>query len=429
MERRDFIRCLAGSSALSIAALDRANAAVYQSIKSLSQKKIKDNAPDGVYWDSIREHYIFEDGLIMMNNGTVGPMPAPVLNTLIKAIKVQATCPYDCYNYFPKKKDAVRIKLAEFVNASPGEIAINRNTTEGMNVAAQGLDLNAGDEILLSSLEHPGGTHPWRLMEKKKGIVIKEVPLGVPPKNVKEIITAFEKAITPRTRAISVSHTVYITGLILPIKELAEMAHTHDVLVIVDSAHSLGMLDLDLHDMGADVFCTSPYKWLGAPTGNGVFYVRKEVQDKILPLIVSSGWDTEKTAKRYETLSQRNDALIYALDEALEFQKAIGKKRIERRIKTLASYLKEGLGKIDGVRLHTSGDLYLSAGLTAFSIEGVDAQFIVDYLREKYNIVIRTIGRDRDKTRGVRVSTHIFVTQKDVDLLVEGVAHLAKQNG
>lgn len=429
MERRDFIRCLAGSSALSIAALDRANAAIYQNIKSLSQKIIEDNSPDGVYWDSIRKHYLFEDDLIMMNNGTVGPTPAPVLNTLIKAVKVQATCPYDCYNYFPNKKNDLRPKLAKFLNASPEEIAINRNTTEGMNVAAHGLDLKAGDEVLISSHEHPAGIQPWRLIEKKKGIVVKEVVLNVPSKSVEEIVLAFEKAITEKTRVISVSHTVFITGLILPVKELTEMAHKHNIIVIVDSAHGLGMLDLDLHDLGVDVFCTSPYKWLGAPTGCGVLYVRKEVQDQILPLIASSGWDTEKSAKRYETLSQRNDALIFAFDEALEFQKSIGKKRIERRIKTLATYLREELEKLKGVRLHTSKDLYLSAGLTAFSIRNVDAQFIVDYLREKYNIVIRTIGRDRDHTRGVRASTHIFVSQKDVDLLVEGVAHLAKQNG
>ena len=236
MERRDFVRSLIGASALSIYSLNELNAAVYQSITSLNKKYMKDNSPDGLYWDAVSEHFIFQDNIVMMNNGTVGPMPKPVLNTLIKYFKVQATNPYDCYNFFPQLKDGVRNKVAKFINASPDEVAINRNTTEGMNVAANGLLMEAGDEVLLSSLEHPGGTHPWKLKEKRYGIKIKEVPIGVPPKNTDEIVNAFEKAITPRTKAISISHTVYITGLIAPIKELSELAHKHDIAVIVDSA-------------------------------------------------------------------------------------------------------------------------------------------------------------------------------------------------
>ena len=427
MERRDFFRSVVGGSALSLTALNKLNAAMYQSITKLNQKFIKDNSPDGVYWEAVSNHYIFQDDVIMMNNGTVGPLPKPVLNTLIKYFKVQAHNPYDCYNFFPVLKEDVRRKVAGFIGADPEEVAINRNTTEGMNVAANGIVMEPGDEVLLSSLEHPGGTHPWRLKEKRYGIVIKEVPLGVPPKNTQEIIDAFEAAITPKTKAISVSHTVYITGLIFPVKELCEMAHKHGILVMVDSAHSMGMLDLDLHDMGVDVFTSSPYKWLGAPTGCGVLYVRKAVQDRIYPLIVSSGWDAHNDARRYETLSQQADPIKFALGEAIDFQNAIGKQRIERRIKTLAGYFKQELTKIPNVRLHTSMDPYLSGGLTALSIDGVEPQAIVDFVREKYNLVIRTIGRDRDHTRGVRVSTHIFVSTKHVDMLLEGINHLARR--
>ena len=362
----------------------------------------------------------------MMNNGTVGPKPEPVFNTLMKCFKVQATNPFDCYNFFPQKKEEVRAKLAKFINASPDEVAINRNTTEGMNLVANGLDLKEGDEVLLSSFEHPAGTHPWKLRAKRSGIKITEVPFGVPPKSVDEIIGAFEKAITGKTKAISVSHTIYITGLIFPIKELCELAHKNDIFVVADSAHGVGMLDLDVKELGVDAFASSPYKWLGAPTGCGLLYVKKESQDKLLPLIASSGWDTNKTAKRFETLGQRADPLIFALGEAIDFQNVIGKQRIERRIETLAGYLKEELGKIPKVRVHTPTDPYLSGGLTAFSIEGVKPSTIVNYLREKYNLVIRTIGRERDKTSGVRVSTHIFVSTKHVDMVLEGVNHIAR---
>jgi selenocysteine lyase/cysteine desulfurase len=423
--RRDFVKSLVAGSAVTAAGLSRLNASIYQSITDLNQKYIRDESPDGVYWDAIRDQFLFQDGLIMMNNGTVGPMPKPVFNTLMQTFKVQATKPVDVYAYLPRKKEAVRTRLAEFINASPDEVAIVRNTTEGMNFSANGLDMQEGDEVLISSMEHPGGTHPWKIKEARYGIKITEVPIGLPPQSVDEFVNAFRNAITPRTKVISVSHTVYISGLISPLKELSQMAHEKGILVAADSAHGLGMLDLDMKELGIDFFATSPYKWLGAPTGVGVFYVRKDVQDQLWPTITTSGWDQD-TARKYETLGQRADALIIALGEALNFQNYIGKTRIERRIKALAGYLKQELKKIPGVKLHTSEDPYLSGGLTAFSITGVDPQDVVDYVREKYNIVIRTVGNREAGTYGCRVSTHMYCNYDMIDQLLEGIRTLVR---
>lgn len=423
--RRDFVKSLVAGSAVTAAGLSRLNASIYQSITDLNQEYIRDESPDGVYWDAIRDQFLFQDGLIMMNNGTVGPMPKPVFNTLMQTFKVQATKPVDVYAYLPRKKEAVRTRLAEFINASPDEVAIVRNTTEGMNFAANGLDMQEGDEVLISSMEHPGGTHPWKIKEARYGIKITEVPIGLPPQSVDEFVNAFRNAITPRTKVISVSHTVYISGLISPLKELSQMAHEKGILVAADSAHGLGMLDLDMNELGIDFFATSPYKWLGAPTGVGVFYVRKDVQDQLWPTITTSGWDQD-SARKYETLGQRADALIIALGEALNFQNYIGKTRIERRIKALAGYLKQELKKIPGVKLHTSEDPYLSGGLTAFSITGVDPQDVVDYVREKYNIVIRTVGNREAGTYGCRVSTHMYCSYDMIDQLLEGIRTLVR---
>jgi selenocysteine lyase/cysteine desulfurase len=422
--RRDFFKFLAGS-AVSLAALDKATAGVYQSINSLNQKYVGDESPDGLYWDGIRSQFLFEDGLVMMNNGTVGPMPKPVFNTLMRYFKLQATNPYDVYNFLPTFEEETKRKLAAFVGASVEEIALTHNTTEGMNFVTAGLDMMEGDEVVISNMEHPGGTGPWRLREKRHRIVIKEAPFGVPPKSVDEIVGSIAAAITPRTKIISLSHTVFITGLITPLKELSRMAHDKGLLVLADSAHGLGMLDLNMKDMGIDFFASSPYKWLGAPTGIGLFFARKESQDRLWPTIVTGGWDRHQDARKFESHGQDADALIFALSEALDFQNAIGRRRIERRIKALAGYLKQGLRKIPGVKVHTPDDPYLSGGLTAFSLEGVDAAKIVDYVRERYNIVIRTIGNKEAGTYGVRVSTHIFITTKDIDNLLEGVSTLA----
>jgi selenocysteine lyase/cysteine desulfurase len=422
--RRDFFKFLAGS-AVSLAFLDSATAAVYQNIKSLNQKYLGDESPDGLYWDGIRSQFLFEDGLIMMNNGTVGPMPRPVYNTLMRYFKLQATNPYDVYNFLPTFKEATRAKLAAFIHAAPEEVVLSHNTTEGVNFVAAGVDMKEGDEVVVSNMEHPGAINPWKLRQKRHGIVIKEVPLGLPPKSVDEIVGTIAAAITPRTKIISLGHTVYITGLISPLKEISQMAHEKGLLVLGDSAHGLGMLDLNMKEMGIDFFASSPYKWLGAPTGVGLFFIRKEAQDKVWPTIVTGGWDTYQDARKFDTHGQDADALIFALDEALNFANAIGPTRIERRIKALAGQLKQELRKIPGVKINTPDDPYLSGGLTAFSLEGVDPAKIVDYVREKYNIVVRTIGNKDAGTLAVRVSTPIYVTTQDIANLAEGVRTLA----
>lgn len=422
--RRHFVKMLLGSSALSVVALDKLNAAVYERIDDLNQDYDQIESPDGVYWEELRKQFMFQGRLIMMNNGTVGPMPKPVFNTLVKYFKVQVTNPYDVYNFFPTMREGVRTKLAGFIGASPDEVVISRNTTEGMNFIANGLDMEPGDEVLMSSMEHPGGTHPWRLKAARYGIEIRDVPIGLPPQSVDEIVDAFRGGITSRTKVISISHTVYISGLIAPVRELSELAHEKGIVVLADSAHGLGMLNLNMNRLGVDFFTSSPYKWLGAPCGRGLLWVKKDVQDRVWATIASSGWDRPGSARKFETLGQRADALTFALGEALDFQTRIGKERIERRVKALATHLKKGLSTIPGVHLHTSMDPYLSGGLTAFSIEGVSPNRIVNYLREKNNIVIRTIGSASAGTSGVRVSTHIYVTMKHVDMVLEGIKYL-----
>lgn len=426
MDRRTFIQAF-GAGAASWLSLSRANASAYQSLRSLNQKYIRDNSPDGKYWEAVQKHFCFENDLVMMNNGTVGPIPEPVYNTFTHYIRIQAANPYDCYAVLPQYKDTVRQQLARHIHADTDEVAVTRNTTEGLNLAAHGLKLKSGDEVILSSHEHPAGIQPWRLRAARDGIKIVEAKLAAPPKSIDEIVSSFEAAITPRTRVISVSHTVYLTGLIVPVRELCEMAHRHDILVVADSAHGFGMLDLNMKSLDADIFVSSPYKWGFAPTGLGMLYVKKPVQDSLWPLIASSGWDTLGSAQRFETLGQRLDPLFFALEEAMKFQNQIGKKRIERRIKTLAGYLKERLHAIDRVRVHTPDDPYLSAGLTAFSIKGVDPEHIVNFVREKHNIVIRTIGRESDNTLGVRVSTPIYVNMDSIDRLLDSVRYLAEK--
>ncbi|OGD28638.1 MAG: hypothetical protein A2Y56_02175 [Candidatus Aminicenantes bacterium RBG_13_63_10] len=424
LSRREFARYLVAGSAVAVSALEKLNAGIYQKVTALNEKYLDDEAPDGPFWEEIRALYDFENRFIMMNNGTLGPMPKPVFNTLTRTFSVQMTNPYDGYNYLPTFREAVRAKLAAFINASPDEVALTSNTTEGLNFVINGLDLKAGDEVLTSNFEHPGHLGPWKLKEKRAGVVLKQVVLPVTPRSADEIVGAFAAAITPKTRMISVSHTVFITGLISPLKELSRLARDKGLLIMADSAHGIGMLDLDMKELGVDFFASSPYKWLGAPTGVGLLYVRKEACDKVWPAVVSSGWETVSRAAKLDPSGQRSDALLFALDEALNFNSRIGKSRIERRIKALSARLKQELGRTPGAKVHTPADPYLSAGLTAFSMAGVEPAKLVDYLREKYNLVVRTIGSREAGTYAVRVSTPVYVSTQEVDMVVEGVRTL-----
>jgi isopenicillin-N epimerase len=424
LSRREFGRYLLAGSALSLSALESLNAGVYQKVKELNEKYPDDDAPDGPYWEEIRNLYNFESRFIMMNNGTLGPMPKPVFEALTRYFSVQVRNPFDAYNFLPTLKEAVRAKLAAFINASPDEVALTSNTTEGLNFVINGLDLKPGDEILTSNLEHPGLLGPLSLREKRGGVTVKKVELPVTVRSVDEVVGPFAAAVAPRTRMIAVSHTVFITGLISPLKELSQLAHDKGLLILADSAHGIGMLDLDMKELGIDFFASSPYKWMGTPTGIGVLYARKEAVDKVWPTVVSSGWEKVERAAKLDPSGQRSDAMVLALDEALNFNNRIGKTRIERRIKALAARLKRELGKIPGVKIHTPVDPYLSGGLTAFSMAGVEPARLVEYLRQRYNLVIRTVGNREAGTYGVRVSTPIFVSTREVDMVVEGVRTL-----
>jgi isopenicillin-N epimerase len=421
INRRSFVKKVMVGFAAAALAANKLNASIYEKLTMLEQKYSPLDAPDGIYWDYIAKQYMFEPDLIMMNNGTAGAMPRVVFNTLTEFFKIQAANPYKCYATFYPYQDEVRQQIAQFIGASPDEIALIRNATEGLNIVAKGLDMKPGDEVVLTNLEHPAGLYPWKLQEKRFGIKIKEATLKIPPKNKDDILNAFNDAISPRTRIIQVMHAFYNTGLIAPVKELSQLAKDKNVLFVVDGAHNIGMHQLDMHDLGIDFYISSTYKWLGAPTGTGIFYARKEVQDELWPDICEADWENMQGARKYDRVGRVAEPLIIALGEAVRFQSHIGKERIERRIKALGTYLREQASQIPGVELFTPLDPYLSCGLTVLVPDGINNEHLVNYMMEKYNLVITRVFRERN---GVRICTHIWITYKHIDTLLQGLKDL-----
>jgi isopenicillin-N epimerase len=423
MNRRNFLRRLSGNVALAAAMADMAGARAQASMARLQQAGASLTS-DAEFWAKVRGEFLLDPHVAYLNNGTLGPTPKPVLYTLIERYQKLAMETGPENQAESQLAEDVRKKAAAFIGANLDEIALTRNTTEGMNFIANGLDMKAGDEVLLTFHEHPGGLQPWMLKAKRHGIVLKYVKFPLPLDTPATALNLFNDAITPRTKVISISHTTYQTGTMMPVKQIAALARSKGILSLIDAAHPLGQMQLDMHDLGIDYYAMSAHKWLDAPTGTGLLYMRRESQDRVWPTMGSSGWDDPKRgASRFDRLSQRAWPLVLAAGAALDFQSSIGRDRIEKRARMLHTRLREKVAALPGVKIYTSPHPELSCALLGFSLGNIKNQDIVDTLLKRHGTFVRTIQYDLN---AVRVSTHHYNSEQQVDRLVEGLQDILK---
>jgi isopenicillin-N epimerase len=419
--RRGFLRGLAALSAgslLTAPGLRRAEA----SLRALEQAA---QLPDAEFWARVRAEFMLPDQPAYLNSGTITPVPKPVFYTLVERYRALATDPGAEDDRQPLLAEEVRRKAAAFLTVDADEVALTRSTTEGMNCIAAGLDLKAGDEVLTTFHEHPSGLEPWKLKAKRFGIVVKELRFPVPAEKPGQIVDVFREAITTRTRVFSFSHITYLTGAVLPVKALAALARSRDILSVVDGAHALGMIRLDLHDLGVDYYATSAHKWLAAPTGTGLLYLRRQAQGRVWPASAAEGWDNPTAgARRFDRFSQRAWPLVLALGAALEFQDRIGRDRIESRIRALAARLRRQLQAVDGLTIHTPAAAGLHAGLTSFSLDRFKNHEIGATLLRRHQVRVRSLGGGLNL---LRVSTHCHNTEDQITRLVAGLKDVRKQ--
>ncbi len=422
MNRRNFMRCLAATAAAGAFA-ERAALRAEESMRHVGQAAAA-TMPDAQFWAKVRGEFLLDGHIAYLNNGTLGPTPRPVLYTLVERYQRLAMETGPENTLLSQQAEEVRAKAAAFINANVDEVALTHNTTEGMNFVANGLDLKAGDEILMTFHEHPGGREPWRLKAKRHGVVVKEVKFPLPLADPATMLNLFNDAITPRTKVISFSHTTYQTGTMMPAKQICALARSKGILSVVDAAHPLGQMQIDMKDIGADYYAMSPHKWLDAPTGTGLLYMRRESQDRVWPTMGSTGWDDPKRgASRFDRLSQRAWPLVLAVGSALDFQTAIGKDRIEQRVRMLHTRLRDKVAALPGVTIYTSPHPELSCALLGLSIGTLNNQAIVDTMLARHQTWIRTIAYDLN---AVRISTHHYNTEQQVDRCVEGLQDIVK---
>jgi selenocysteine lyase/cysteine desulfurase len=422
LSRRNFIKSIgAGAALISLWGKGAQSESIHLSPEKLLNLSSSADIDEENFWNIVRTQMMLKEDIIYLNNGGFGATPRMVFDALVEDYRMLGENPRDL-DTLVKKMDEVRKKVADFLDVSQDEIALTRNTTEGMSTIAAGLPLKKGDEVLISHHEHPGGKQPWLMRAARDGIEVREIEIPTPPENPEQILNIINDAISNKTRVISVSHVTCTTGLILPVKQLCQLARDKGVLSVLDGAHPMGMYPFSIHDIDPDFFATSPHKWLDAPFGNGTLYVRKDKINMLWPMHGSGGWDGD-TALRFEAIGTRSWPVTCALGEAIDFQNAIGRDKIEKRGRELATYFKKSVREIPGVKLHTSMDPKMSCSISSISIGDLKFSDVYPYLIEKYNIIARPV----EEINGIRVSTHFYNTKEEVDACLNAIKEIAEK--
>jgi len=412
IDRRNFLGSVAGvAGALSL------RSGLFEKIEQ-APARLPDaalfDADEEAYWTELRKQFLIPADEVYLNNGTVGSSPAPVLRAVFDGYneteKMAQENPEDYPIWGYAAWNEFRDPLAAFVGCQRDEIALVRNATEANSYIANGLDLQAGDEVLMTDQEHPGGEHPWNLRARRHGIVVKKVTLPRPVPNAAAVLNLFSEAITPKTRVIFFSHITTVTGVVLPAKELCALARSKGILSAVDGAHVTGMMKLDVHDIGCDMYSSSPHKWLQAPKGSGFLYVRDEVIDRLWNTIVTEGWDDKKIrAERFQRIGSSNVPSLMGLRAAVELANRIGMERIERRHRKMGDYILAEMTKRGAVPW-TSPDAELRCAIATMNDPRIKTMEAEEWLWKTKKIRIR--GGAPSK---IRLSTPYYLLKKDID--------------
>jgi len=427
-QRRAFLQkmgALAGAfSANSL--FNQLHAANFESAQAAVQHLSADAiAADEDYWSVIQQAYTVNANFANLNNGGVSPSPRVVQEAVERYNQLTNQGPsYYMWRILDQGREPLRYKLAEMAGCSTEEIAINRNATEALNTVIFGLDLKAGDEVIGTKQDYPNMIQAWKQREMREGIVYKQLNFQFPIENDAEIVKAFENAITPKTKIIHITHIINWIGQILPARKIADMAKSHGIEVIVDGAHSFGLLDYAIPDLNCDYFGTSLHKFLSAPIGSGMLWIKKEKIGKIWPLLCNG--DPKGTdIRKFETLGTRSFPIEQGIGEAVNFQMAIGGKRKEDRIRYLKNYWAKKVAEVPKVKIHTSFKPEYACAICGVSIDGMTPGELDSALFNTYKI--HTVGIVWENISCVRITPHVYTRIQDLDKLVKAITELASK--
>jgi len=426
-DRRRFLSMVGkgiGLATLSTASLASLFGDLQAAVKRVEHLAPEQAAADENFWFDIQRGFSVSRAMTNLNNGGVSPSPRIVTEALVRYTWEQedATA-YKMWQILEPQSETIRTGLADMFGCNREEIAITRNASESLEILLSGMDFKSGDEILTTTQDYPRMLTTLRQREVREGLVLKLIQVPIAPKNLDAIADAFERGITGKTRLILISHVINITGQIMPVKAVCEMARAKGIEVVVDGAHSFAHFAFKQKDLGCDYFGTSLHKWLFAPKGTGLLYVKREKIEKIWPLMAAE----QKQAadiRKFEEIGTHSAAPKLAIGEALLFSNGIGAERKEARLRFLSRYWMDKLKDLPNVRFHTSFENNQSCGIANVEIVGVDPAAIGGYLMDKHKIQTTPIVHDEFK--GIRITPSLYTTLKELDRFAEVMESIAK---
>ncbi|HUK54346.1 MAG TPA: aminotransferase class V-fold PLP-dependent enzyme [Candidatus Binatia bacterium] len=407
VSRREFLR---GAEAIAMAGfLNRAYAGVAP----------RDLASDEDFWARIRGAYVCDPKILNLNNGGVAPAPSPVLDAEIEAIRYSNLLPaYRMWHDLEPDIEKVRKKLASMWAADPECIAITRNASESLQIAQFGIDLRPGDEVLLTSQDYPRMITTWQQRERRERIVLKQLDFAVPVGNPADLVRLYEQAITPRTRVIHVSQVIFMTGQILPVREICALARSRGITSIVDGAHAFAHVPFQFSDLDCDFYGASLHKWLSAPIGTGMLYVRKDRIEKHWALMAAPT-SMDKDIRKFEEIGTHPAAMHNATLQALEFHEQIGAERKFERFRYLKNRWAERLGNLPGARMLVGLGPEQSGAFGTIHFDSIEPAKLGDALFSQHNIFVTPITGPG--ISGIRVSANVYTSVEEIDRFCSAV--------
>lgn len=425
--RRNFFKksiAAAGTLSLAPLAATAMSEDISDALLSLNRLSPTLASTDEDLWARMAQAYTVSPNILNLNNGGVSPQPKVVQDAVDRYYHYSNEAPsYYMWQILDRGREAVRKKLADLAGVSSETIAINRNTTEALATVTWGLTLAKGDEIIMTKQDYPNMIQAWKQKEMRDGIKITWLNIALPTEDVEGIVKAYVDATTSKTKIWHITHMINWTGQIMPVKRLCEEARKRNIISIVDGAHTFAHMSFNISDFNPDYYGTSLHKWLCAPFGTGMLYVKKENIAGLWPLFPN---DKPQSAdvRKFETLGTRSFAPEQAIGQAVDFHNAIGSKRKEERLQYLKNYWCEKVKQHPRVKLNISLKPEYSCALGSFSIEEMEPEIVSSKLMSEYQI--HTTSVKWENITGVRITPHVYTTTKDLDRFVEAVLTLAK---
>lgn len=363
----------------------------------------------------VRKQLLVPENRIYLNTGSLGPCPVHIIDAIHANTRQLEMDPVgENWGSLGNEMESVRKKVADLIHADVDEIVLTRNTTEGLNLIAQSLQLTEGDEIITTTLEHGGCEVGLDFLVKTKGVVIKKIELPLPGKSIEEIVSAIEKNISPKTKMLMLSHVNTVTGLLMPFTEIAKITQPKGIYLIADGAQAPGLTKVDVKALGVDAYSASGHKWLMGPKETGFLYVDKKIQDKIQPVFTLSGFTAYSASS-----GTRNVATIIGFGLAIDFHTSIGTDKIQQLTLQLRNYCMAELKKLKGLKIISPESKSLATGIVSFSLNTVTNADIFNKLKEQ-DIIVKLLTQHN----AIRISCHMFISKQDIDAFIKALKPL-----